>query len=273
MSEEKAINKSIKGPVTVKSMVEDLKKLGVKRGMVLLVHSSLSSMGWVCGGPVAVIEALEEVLGEDGTLIMPTHSGDLSNPEEWQNPPVPQIWCQTIKDTMPAFEADLTPTRGMGIISETFRKQKGVLRSNHPQLSFASYGKHSEYITGNHGLSFSLGEGSPLARIYELGGYVLLLGVDHGKNTSMHLAEYRADYLSKEIIKSEAPVMEKGGRVWKLFEDINLDSDDFGIIGKAFESERISLIKRGSIGYGESLLCDQRGLVDYAVNWMNSNRR
>lgn len=267
------VNKSQNGPVTTKSLVDDLKKIGVQRGMVLMVHSSLSSLGWVSGGAVAVIYALEEVLGEEGTLVMPTHSGDLSNPEDWQNPPVPQTWCQTIKDTMPAFNPELTPTRKMGLIPETFRKQKNVLRSNHPQLSFAAYGKYSEYITGSHELPYSLGEGSPLARMYELGGYVLLLGVDHGNNTSIHLAEYRASYPSKKLIKSEAPIIENGLRVWKSFNEINLDADDFDTIGKVFESERKDLVKKGSAGYAEAILCPQRELIDYAVIWMNENRK
>jgi len=77
MSEADVIKKFHQsGPITVDSLKEDLTELGVTPGMVLLVHSSLSSLGFVSGGPVAVILALEEVLGPKGTLIMPTHSGN-----------------------------------------------------------------------------------------------------------------------------------------------------------------------------------------------------
>src|SRR5437764_7920952 len=116
-------------PATVPSLAADFAALGVQPGMVLVVHSSLKSLGFVNGGPVAVILALEQVLGSDGTLVMPTHTADNSEPANWKNPPVPESWWQTIRETMPAYEAALTPTFKMGIIPETFRKQTGVLRS------------------------------------------------------------------------------------------------------------------------------------------------
>ncbi len=138
MSEADVIKKTGNSPITVKSLIKDLERLGVSPGMVLLVHSSMSSLGWVCGGPVSVIMALETVLRTYGTLIMPTHSGDLSDPADWSNPPVPESWLEIIRKNMPAFDPEMTPTRGMGIIPECFRKHKDVLRSSHPQVSFSS---------------------------------------------------------------------------------------------------------------------------------------
>ena len=68
MPEGQVVHKT-ETPVTVESLQADFEALGIEKGMVLLVHSSLSAMGWVCGGPVAVIIALQEVLGETGTLV------------------------------------------------------------------------------------------------------------------------------------------------------------------------------------------------------------
>jgi aminoglycoside 3-N-acetyltransferase len=214
MSELEIINNTRNGPVTLNRIKGDLRRLGVKPSMVLLVHSSLRSLGWVSGGPVAVILALQEVLGSEGTLVMPTHSSGLTDPKDWRNPPVPERWKETIRQTLPAFHPDLTPARKMGCIPETFRKAPGVVRSNHPHDSFAAWGKEATLITQNHGLDFGLGEESPLARIYDLGGWILLLGVGHETNTSLHLAEFRSEFPSKREIQQGAPILENGIRRW-----------------------------------------------------------
>ena len=272
MSEKDIIEKSSK-PQTVKTLVKDLKNIGVSEGMTLLVHSSLSSIGWVCGGAVAVILALEEVLGKEGTLIMPAHSGDLSDPAKWENPPVPIDWCEEIRKTMPAFDPMLTPTRGVGVIPEVFRKQEGVIRSDHPQVSFVAYGKYPEYITSDHSLEYAFGEKSPLAKIYELDGYILLLGVGHINNTSLHLAEYRADYPSKEEEAYGTPIMVSGRREWVDIKDIKSNTDDFEDISSAFSESSGVSIMQAKTGQAKSQLFRQKDLVDFAVDWMEKNRK
>ena len=149
MSEKEIVQKT-EVPATVESLQADLRALGVKPGMVVLVHSSLSAMGWVCGGSVAVIAALQKALGSSGTLVMPAHSPGLTEPSGWESPPVPESWWPVIREHMPAYDPELTPTRSMGIIAETFRKQKGVLRSAHPQVSFCACGPQASRITNNH---------------------------------------------------------------------------------------------------------------------------
>lgn len=259
--------------VTVESLRAGFTALGIEKGMVLLVHSSLSAMGWVCGGAVAVIIALQEVLGDTGTLVMPTHSTDLSDPSQWEKPPVPESWWQTIRETMPAYDSDLTPTRSMGKIAETFRKQKDVLRSAHPQSSFSARGPQASYIINNHSLAYGMGENSPLARIYDLQGYILLLGVGHSSNTSIHLAEYRADFPTKRVVQEGAPISQAGSRTWATFEDIDVDASDFDRIGEDFlHSDAGKVVRHGKVGIADCQLMPQRAVVDYAVNWLGKNR-
>lgn len=267
MSEKKAVEDA-HAPRTRQSLAADFRRLGLASGITVLVHSSLSSLGWVNGGPVAVVQALMDVITPRGTLVMPTHSGDYSDPSRWENPPVPQAWWQTIRDTMPPFDPRWTPTRGMGVIVETFRKWPGTMRSSHPVLSFAAWGRKAQFVVANHELDYSLGEGSPLARIYDLDGYVLLLGVGHESNTSMHLAEYRAS--GSTPVDLGAPIIVNGKRQWVTYKDIDLDSDVFAAIGASLEEDHPPRI--GAVGSAQARFFAQRPAVDFATAWIAAYR-
>ena len=133
MGERAAVERKTGHPNTVASLRTDLAALGVQPGMVLLVHSSLSSLGWVSGGPVAVILALEELLGPVGTLVMPTHSSDLSDPADAKLP-VPDLWWEVIRDTMPAFDPDLTPTRAWASFLKPFASSRASCAASTPRI-------------------------------------------------------------------------------------------------------------------------------------------
>lgn len=150
------------GPlVTRDTLATQLRALGVEPGETLLMHSSLSSLGWVCGGAVAVVQGLFDTLGPDGTLVVPTQTRSLSDPALWANPPVPEAWWDTIRATMPAFDPLVTPSRGVGVIPETVRTWPGALRSAHPQTSFAAVGPRAAEIIEGHAPDCRLGEHSP----------------------------------------------------------------------------------------------------------------
>ena len=268
MSEEKLVQET-PSPRTRESLAQNLREIGVETGMTVIVHSSLRSLGWVCGGPVAVVQALMDVITPGGTIVVPTQSSGYSDPAKWQAPPVPEEWWAMIYETMPAFDPQVTLTEHMGRIVEVFRTWPGVLRSSHPIVSFAAWGQHAAYITREHTLDYGLGEGSPLARIYDLDGWILMLGTGYDTNTSLHLAEYRAPGATEMMQGS--PIIENGKRVWKKYRDIEIDSDIFPEIGAEFE--RLEQVKIGQVGSATTRLLRQRAVVDFAVQEFTRQRK
>ncbi|MGA8114069.1 MAG: AAC(3) family N-acetyltransferase [Actinocatenispora sp.] len=256
-------------PRTRASLAADLRALGVRAGSVLLVHSSLSSLGWVCGGPVAVVQALLDALGPDGTLVVPTHTGDNSDPAMWQRPPVPAAWWPVIRNTMPAFDPAVTPSRGLGVIPELARTWPGAVRSGHPATSFAAIGPAAEEITRGHLLHEGLGDESPLGRIHAADGDVLLLGVGHDNNTSLHLAEARIPE-SPRISYGAAVAAPDGGRQWVTWIDVDYDSDDFDRLGADLDAVVRPAV--GTVGSATCTLARQRDVVDFAVEWLRKHR-
>ncbi|WP_293914483.1 AAC(3) family N-acetyltransferase [Deinococcus sp.] len=258
MTEHSTIERT-EQPGTRASLSADLTRLGLPRGATVLVHSSLSALGWVAGGPVAVVQALLDVIGPDGTLVMPSFSGDLSEPSIWQHPPVPEHWWPVIRAQTPAFDPLTTPTRMMGHVAETFRTWPGTRRSAHPQSSVAALGPQAEFITAQHPLADSMGEGSPFARLYDLNAWVLLLGTE--RNSSLHLAEHRSGLRGQ--VRQGAPVMVNGERIWAEFGDLEYDDDSFPAVKAAFEAS--GAVRVGQVGAGTARLMHQRELVDFAV--------
>ena len=238
-------------------------------GDTLFVHSSLSRLGWVCGGAEAVVLALVEAVGPRGTVAVPTQSGGHSDPAGWQAPAVPESWWDEIRAEMPAFDPTLTPTRKMGAVVECFRHYAGFVRSYHPASSVGVVGPNARVITENQELARGMGERSPLARLYDLDARVLLLGVGHSNNTSLHLAEYRTKQATATKTYS-APVLKDGVRTWVSYEDIDHDDEDFPALGAAFEATGAAQI--GPAGAGTARLMSMRQLVDFAVAWMDEHR-
>ncbi len=231
-------------PRTRDSLAADLRALGLRPASTVLVHCSLSSLGWVCGGPVAVVQALLDVLGPAGTLVVPTQSGSLSDPSTWSAPPVPSSWWQLIRDSMPAYDPDLTPTRGMGAVADVVRHLPGACRSAHPTVSFTAVGPLAGALMTPHTLAAGLGDRSPLGRLVEAGAWTLLLGVGWDCATCLHLAEHRSGV--RPLVRDGAPVLVDGVRRWVEYDVPDHDTDRFPAIGAALEaSGRVAV---GTVG-------------------------
>ena len=258
-------------PLTASALGNQLRALGVAPGMTVLVHASLSRLGWVIGGTQTVIATLLDVLGPDGTLMMPAHSADWSEPSRWQHPPVDPRWFEAVRAEMPAWDPERSPTRGMGALAEAFRHWPGVSRSHHPQTSFSALGPNSAALLSGHAPGCALGDQSPLGALYRLDGHVLLLGVGHGNNTSLHLAETRAEWPGKTWHEEGAAMRVDGSRRWLRFRELKFDDDDFETLGQAWEAAT-DAVRIGAIGTATCRLLPQRLLVDWATDWIAQHR-
>ena len=257
-------------PLTRSALVAQLRACGVSAGQLLLVHSSLSSLGWVAGGAVTVIHALLDALGAAGTLMMPTHTADNSDPANWRAPPVPEEWWPVLRAELPAFDPQRTPSRGMGCIAEAFRSWPGTLRSAHPIGSFAAQGPLAAAILADDSdLAQLFGEASPIGQLYRHGGHVLLLGVGHDSNTSLHLAEHRAR-IWRPTLQEGAAMYKEGARQWVPFTMAGLETDDFPTLGAAFEAAND--VTPARVGNADVRLLPMRALVDFAVPWLEEHR-
>ena len=116
-------------PHIIDSLADEFAACGLVAGQTVVVHSSMSQIGgYIIGGAEAVIWALIKVLGKDGTLMMPTHTTENTDPANWRDPPVPESYWPFIYTNAPPFDPRITKTRKMGVIAELFRTWPGVSR-------------------------------------------------------------------------------------------------------------------------------------------------
>lgn len=255
-------------PHTRASLAADLRALGVRAGEVLLMHSSLSALGWVVGGEVAVVAALLDVLGPEGTLAVPAQSSGNSDPALWSQPPVPEQWWRVIRANMPPYDPATTPTRGMGRIADAVRHWPGAVRSAHPQYSFAAVGARAAELMSRHDLDCRFGATSPLAAIEAAGGRVLLMGVGFDSCTCLHLAETRVPGAPTE--EASCSVADGDGAAWITYTDVVADESDFAEMGMAFVAT--GAVTAGPVGAAEARLFGVADAVTFAAAWIPAHR-
>ena len=199
--------------LTVRDLSETFGDVGISEGDSVVIHSSFRSLGPVKGGPGAVIQALLDVLGAEGNLMLPTFNYRLSVQDRLFDPAA--ISAQT------------------GIIPETGRTWPGALRSLHPTHSVAVIGPDAEELTRDHLKGKALGIGSPLDRLAEKDGKVLLIGVGNNTNSMIHVGEEHAN-VPKEPWQFGLPeiqvLLPDGRKVWHAMDTSTSCSTAFGAV-------------------------------------------
>jgi aminoglycoside 3-N-acetyltransferase len=235
---------------------------------VVLLHSSLRSTGGVVGGAATFVEALLEVVGTGGTLVVPAQTVGNRDPSRWRPPVDPALWPE-LRDSLPAFDPATSPSEGVGVVAECVRTRPGAVRSSHPQVSFAAVGARAAELLAEHPLESPLGDASPLARMADADAFVLLVGVGFNRCTTFHLAEYRRP--EPPMMTAGCAIWRAGRREWVRFETVALDASDFGALGAAFEADS-GLVRRGWIGEARARLFPMGPAVAYAQDWFEEHR-
>ena len=238
---------------TGEALVQDIRSLGVAKGDIVYVHSSLKSVGPIEGGADTLLASFLTALGEDGTLAVPTHSLNYVN--------------------LRAEPFDLANTPSfVGAFTELVRKHPKAFRSLQPTHSSAAIGKQAEWLTANHDLANPCGYESPLGRIYRENGKILLLGVGHKSNTILHFAEslFGAAYTKlhyDENWGSTSHYIDANGTVqFAESTDFPGCSSGFAKFEALCKEKRIS--HYGTIGNAPCQLMHAKDLVDEALAQM-----
>lgn len=248
---------------TRESLRAELTALGVRPATTLMVHCALSRVGYVVGGPATLIRALLDVLGPEGTLVMPAESPQTADPETWDDPRVLPEWHATIREHLPVFDPLTTPT-SMGALAEAFRTFPGTLRSDHPLVSACANGAGAARVTAEHSLEFCEGRGTPFEKLYDMDASVLLLGVGFNRCTTLHYAESLVP--ARRTTISRYPLMEGGVRRWVEKPDMAFDrGEHFPEVGRRFLSRH--QVRAGRIGAADCMLFSNRELVDFARDY------
>jgi aminoglycoside N3'-acetyltransferase len=223
-------------------LATQLNALGVRRGGVLLVHTSFRAVRPIEGGPRGLIQSLLDVIGPDGTLVMPAWTGDGDAP----------------------FDPRETPAAtDLGVVADAFWRLPGVARSDHP-FAFAALGPAALTITAD---SLPLPPhiaASPVGRVHQLDGQVLLLGVGHDADTTLHLAEIMAGVPYR--VEKYCTVVE-GGRVLR----VEYGENDHCCARFAFADDWLrahGLQAEGSVGHAQARLVRSRDIVRVAVEYL-----
>lgn len=220
-------------------VARQLGALGVKESSVLLVHTSFRAVRPIEGGPLGLIEAFRAALGPDGTLVMPSWTGDDDEP----------------------FDPATTPASpDLGVVADTFWRLPRVVRSHHP-FAFAAAGPQAERVTSGPLPVPPQAPESPVGRVYELDGQVLLLGVGHESDTTLHLAELLAGVPYRvpkhcTILQDERPVR------------IDYGENDHCCARFAFADDWLrvrGLQSEGGVGHARARLARARDIVKVAL--------
>ena len=257
-------------PVRRSELIAGIRELGVREGSLVLVHASLSSLGWVVGGPETVVRALLEAIGPAGTLAAVASWDDIPfGLDRW-----PPAWRAAYLEEMPGFDPELSEANSeYGRLPERLRTWPGARKSAHPDQRVVAVGRLADWLTATHPLDDSFGPGTPFARLVEAGGWVLVLGAPLRSLTLLHHAEAIARVPGKRRWSYTLPFATADGPTWRTLHDIDSDRGPFpydaaglGAIAEAALAAGVGV--SGRVAAAECHLFPAADLVAFATRWL-----
>jgi aminoglycoside 3-N-acetyltransferase len=257
--------------VTRAALAADLARLGLASGDTIMVHAAVSRVGRLLDGPDTIIAALSDTVGTEGTVLAyadwEARYEDLADADGR----VPAEW----RDHIPPFDPKRSRAiRDNGVLPEFLRTTPGALRSGNPGASLVGLGAKADWFTANHPLDYGYGEGSPLAKLVEAGGKVLMLGAPLDTLTLLHHAEHLADIPGKRIRRIEVPLATPAGTQWRMIEEFDTGDPIVAGLAEDYFAEIVTEFlaggrgRQGLVGSASSVLVDAAAITAYGVNWL-----
>jgi aminoglycoside 3-N-acetyltransferase len=258
---------------TRQSLSEQLSGLGIGAGHIVMVHAAMSRVGRMLHGPDALIGALLDTVGSQGTIMSYTDwDGTYDDLLDESGYVLPE-W----RNHVPPFDpAASRAARDNGTLPEFIRTVRGASRSGNPGASVAAIGAAAHWLTSDHPLDYGYGEGSPFAKLVQIQGKVLMIGAPLDTMTLLHHAEHLARIPGKRLRCRETPCASPTGVVWRMIEEYDtsdpvvagLDDDYFATIVRAFLDSGNGT--EGFVGQAPSLLVDAAQICSYATTWLET---
>jgi len=266
---------------TRKSLVQDLRRLGLETGQIVMLHASVRAVGPVIGGPDEIHLAVEEAIGPEGTAMMYVGCQEGFD-DVGRGNLAPHLEAAILAHQPPFDFQNARAARAFGALAEFFRSSPGTVCSRSVCGRIAARGHCAEWLVANPPWNYGFGRGSPMDKLCQSGGNILLLGSDHDDVTVLHYAEHIAPFEGKRIAQYKVPISRYGARVWVDCEEFdtsgmgvhpNWPQAGFALIVDDFISKSVgtSVCKKGFVGSAETVLLDAQALVSHALpimmNW------
>ncbi|MBU0504629.1 aminoglycoside 3-N-acetyltransferase [bacterium] len=262
-----------KPSITKDQITRELKNLGLIAGHTVMLHSSVKKVGWVAEGPKTIIESILDIITPKGTLVMFASWDENSYGfNEWPKERQEEYLRSNICYNPEQSKAD---SKQMSILAEILRTWPGAYRSRHP-FSYVAVGKKAKWITDNHPWQYRDGKDSPLDKLCQLKGSVLLIGAPLSTVSLLHHAEYHANVPNKRIDRYKMPVLIGDKSEWMEFEEYDTTRGIVDWPRDYFEEIVQGYMKNGhgslaKIGSADSYLLDAVSLRNYGLKWMEKH--